>query len=971
VPPGIEKLAGKAALLRYFLSENHRSGVRHRIHYVNANLVPYPEAPPPPMTSQDPPPEDQTYGEDLDGLLPGAFAEGVQASSETGPFPPGHEVKSTATGDLLEKLKESPRLDEQRFELEGEVGKGGMGAILKIHDRLLNRRLAMKVLLERSAPRDDDERRLASQLTGRFLEEAQVTGQLDHPGVVPVHELGLDQNGKVWFTMRLVKGRTAREVFEAAFHERGEWNLTRALEVVLKVCDTMAYAHGKGVLHRDLKPANVMVGRFGEVYVMDWGLAKLAGQDDRHDLRIRERESSPTFEIASARRADADSDAASSVVTMDGHALGTPSYMPPEQARSEELDARADVYAIGAMMYELVAGRAPYTAPGVQVSPYRILQEVVDGPPKRIEAIKRNVPAELVAIIDKAMARASDDRFASVSDLAADIRAFLANRVVQAYRTGALVEMRLWMRRNKVLAAALMAVAVSMVAGIVATRWQAEEAGRQRSSAMYNLRRFDTVRYRALLEEARRAAELIPLDSARNLVAIERWLLQFAQIGEEGIVEEVEAAQQALEKTEITSYGPGGQDYDEWLDSLARLNARHGASPSDVPNVSIEVEAPDPAIEFLRGMVDETVRELEAFRAPETGLLARIEQARQHSIALRNATLDHPNAGATWEEARAAIARADGVTASELYAGRSIPLEEDDIWGLVPIGMNPRSKLWEFYDLRSAWDRESDPQALPVPEHDEQGRLKITGETGIVFVLLPGGSIQAVAEATQTTWVIDTDQEHRFGTPLSPYFLSKHEVTQGQWVRWTGDNPSVSRTMDDWSLPVEQVSWQACSDQLNRLGLKLPTRLQWEYAIRAGTTTTYWTGDSVEEILLAENILDIGRDGSIRETITNRGRELLPVGSLTPNGFGLFDMGGNVSEWTREPAYFGVEDVRQERPGDGDLGELDVPGAEYRTDRGGSFSSNEVLARSGAWSGSSGEPDWTKGLRPVRELTSP
>ncbi len=126
----------------------------------------------------------------------------------------------------------------------------------------------------------------------------------------------------------------------------------------------MAYAHDKGVLHRDLKPSNVMVGRFGEVYVMDWGLAKVLGQADRHDLRIRRDESTGVSRIDSARRRDEESDAGSSVVSMDGQQLGTPSYMPPEQARSEVLDARADVYAIGAMMYELLTGRAPYTTPG-------------------------------------------------------------------------------------------------------------------------------------------------------------------------------------------------------------------------------------------------------------------------------------------------------------------------------------------------------------------------------------------------------------------------------------------------------------------------------------------------------------------------------------------------------------------------------------------------------------------------------
>ncbi|MBU0719603.1 MAG: protein kinase, partial [Planctomycetes bacterium] len=134
----------------------------------------------------------------------------------------------------------------------------------------------------------------------RFLEEAQVTGQLEHPGIVPVHELGLDASGRVYFTMRLVRGETLRSVFDKVHDSKNEdWSVIRALGAVLKVCEAMAYAHSKGVLHRDLKPANIMLGRYGETYVMDWGLAKIVGSKDRADIRIRE--SSESVAIASDR----------------------------------------------------------------------------------------------------------------------------------------------------------------------------------------------------------------------------------------------------------------------------------------------------------------------------------------------------------------------------------------------------------------------------------------------------------------------------------------------------------------------------------------------------------------------------------------------------------------------------------------------------------------------------------------------
>jgi hypothetical protein len=163
-----------------------------------------------------------------------------------------------------------------------------MGAILKVWDGDLRRHLAMKVVLGTGSSANPGETPAVDQKQiARFLEEAQVTGQLDHPGIVPVHELGLDADGRVYFTMKLVKGRDLKRIFDLVFEEQEGWNETRALGVIQKVCDAMAYAHVKGVIHRDLKPANVMVGNFGEVFVMDWGLARVLGRSDSHDLRIR------------------------------------------------------------------------------------------------------------------------------------------------------------------------------------------------------------------------------------------------------------------------------------------------------------------------------------------------------------------------------------------------------------------------------------------------------------------------------------------------------------------------------------------------------------------------------------------------------------------------------------------------------------------------------------------------------------
>ena len=360
--------------------------------------------------------------------------------------PPSDNPASSAR---LQKLS-SRATHARRYQLLGEVAHGGMGAILRVWDEDLHRHLAMKVILGQGDGASGERPAVPAEILQRFLDEAQISGQLDHPGVVPVHELGIDDHGKAYFTMRLVKGRDLKEIIELVHACREGWTRTRALEIIIKVCDTLAYAHAKNVIHRDLKPSNVMVGRYGEVYVMDWGLAKVLGQEDRRDIRIQSDNS--RTEIKTDRSDD--SSEGSPLVTMDGAVVGTPAYMPPEQGagRIEELGPSSDVYSVGAMLYHLLAGHAPYLRPGDRISPRTLLARVLLGAP---EPLDPSVPAELMAICEKAMARASDERYPRVSDLAADLRAYLDRRVVSAYRTGPIVEMKLWVRRNRGLAASV------------------------------------------------------------------------------------------------------------------------------------------------------------------------------------------------------------------------------------------------------------------------------------------------------------------------------------------------------------------------------------------------------------------------------------------------------------------------------------------------------------------------------------
>ncbi len=231
----------------------------------------------------------------------------------------------------------------ERLQLLGEIARGGMGAILKARDAHLGRELAVKVLLDSHRDRPD--------LIRRFVEEARIAGQLQHPGIVPVYELGTFKDRRPYFSMKLVNGRT----LAALLKERsGSEELPRFLDIVRDVAQTMAYAHARGVIHRDLKPANVMVGGFGEVQVMDWGLAKVlrnAAIGDESGLTV---DRDPA--ILTMRNGEG------FALSLAGSVMGTPAYMAPEQARGEVdcLDARADVFAIGSILCEVLTGSPAY-----------------------------------------------------------------------------------------------------------------------------------------------------------------------------------------------------------------------------------------------------------------------------------------------------------------------------------------------------------------------------------------------------------------------------------------------------------------------------------------------------------------------------------------------------------------------------------------------------------------------------------
>ena len=305
--------------------------------------------------------------------------------------------------------------DERRYFVKTLIAQGGMGAVLEAEDLTTRRSVAMKVLSDVKSP----------EHVARFIEEAQITAQLEHPNIVPIYELNVNELDQPFYVMKLVRGESLKQVLNALQHEKPEaqekYPLSELLTILLSVCDAIAYAHSKGVVHRDLKPDNIMLGVFGETLVMDWGLAKPLGQS----ANVEGRASVRTM-VRSLRDDD------EGMRTVVGSALGTPQFMSPEQAAglSHTVDGRADVYALGAILYNILTLQPPFDGNDAHHTLIKVVSGQVTPPHEAV--IGRHLahlkdgrlPEPLVKIALKAMSLAIEDRYATVRDFQAEIRAF-------------------------------------------------------------------------------------------------------------------------------------------------------------------------------------------------------------------------------------------------------------------------------------------------------------------------------------------------------------------------------------------------------------------------------------------------------------------------------------------------------------------------------------------------------------------
>ncbi len=340
--------------------------------------------------------------------------------------------------------------DGQRFRVLRPHARGGLGAVFVALDAELHREVAIKQILDRHAD-DPDSRR-------RFLLEAEITGGLEHPGIVPVYGLGTYGDGRPYYAMRFVKGESLKEAIQH-FHNdaslklrsgRRSLELRKLLRRFTDVCNAIGYAHARGVLHRDIKPGNVIVGRHGETLVVDWGLAKAIGEAEPSPLT----EDRPLRALSTSGSSE----------TLPGAALGTPAYMSPEQAAGDldRLGLTSDVYGLGATLYNLLTGKPPFEGD----DPGAILRRVRAGeypPPRQIDA---TIDRALETVCLKAMALKPEDRYASCRALADDVERWMADEPVSSWREPLSRRASRWARRHRPLVAGGTALLISAVLGL-------------------------------------------------------------------------------------------------------------------------------------------------------------------------------------------------------------------------------------------------------------------------------------------------------------------------------------------------------------------------------------------------------------------------------------------------------------------------------------------------------------------------